>query len=86
MVPGHLEPAQVADRASRILAGDGEEGVLRGSRLSIDEIHDRAGVRTDDRGVRIGDEVADSGRVPVIAARRAGRLVHALLDDRPLAV
>ena len=40
----------------------------------------------DDGGVRLGGEVADGGRVPVIAPRQPRRLVHALLHDRPLAV
>ena len=40
----------------------------------------------DDGRVRIGGEVADRRRVPVIAPRQPARLVHPLLHDRPLAV
>ncbi len=82
----HLEPAHIGQRAFGILARDRQQRVLRWSRLSIDEVHDRADVLPDDCGVGIGGEVADGCGVPVIAARGAGGLVHALLDDRPLAI
>ena len=49
----------------------------------IHEIQDRPGVRADDRCVWIGREIADRGRMPVIAARSAAWLVHPLLHDGP---
>jgi len=64
-------------------------------RAHIDEILNQVGGawravairrrRPDDTGVRFAGEVLHRFRMPVIASRQPCGLVHALLDDRPLA-
>jgi hypothetical protein len=76
----------VTERAGRILTSDGEQRLLRGAGLAIDEVHDRAGVLADDRGVWVRREITHRGRVPVIAPRQPAGLVHPLLHDRPVTV
>jgi len=66
--------------------GDIEERVLRGLGLGVDEVHDGALVGTGDAGVRVGEEVADVGGMPMVAAGKARGVVEALLDDRPFAI
>ena len=66
----HLEPPHRGERRRRILARDGEQRVLRRPRPPVDEVPDRAGMRADDRRVRIGGEVAHRRRMPVIAPRQ----------------
>ena len=86
VVRRHLETTDLGERACRIVARDRQQRLLRRSRPPIDEVPDRAGVLADDGGVRIGGEVADGCRMPVIAAGEPARFVHSLLHDRPLAV
>ena len=86
MMSRHLETANLGQRPLRIAAADGEQSLLRRTCPPIHQVPDDTGVLTDDRGMRIGREVADGRRVPVVAPRQAARLVHALLDDGPLAV
>src|SRR6185437_8456329 len=50
------------------------------------EVDDLALVEPVDRLVRRLDEALQAFRQPVIAARRAARIVHALLDDCPAAI
>src|SRR6185503_5359441 len=78
--------ADVGKGSRRSLARDGEQRLLRRPRLAIDEVHDRAGVLTDDRGVWFRCEIKHRRRVPVIAPRQPAGLVHPLLYDRPVTV
>ena len=72
--------------AAGSLARDGRAAPPAPAGAAVHQVADRPGGLADDGRVRIGDEVADGGRVPVIAAGQAARLVHALLHDRPVAV
>ena len=74
-MPRHLDD-DIGERPRRIFSRDREQCVLRRSRIAIDQIHDRARMRSDDGGVRSGGEVADRRRVPVIAAGEPAGFVH----------
>src|SRR5579884_1310564 len=63
---------------------DAEYRVLSGPGLNIHQVHDRALMLADNRGVRSASEVADRGGMPMVAARQPGGLVHALLHHRPI--
>ena len=85
VVGGHGQLADFIDRGLDGLVGDVEKGVLGSVGAGIDQVEDSAPRFADDGSVGVGDEVADGGGVPVIAAGEAVVLVHALLDDGPLA-
>ena len=55
----HDQVANVSQRARRVLTRDGQERILRRTRIAIDEVHDRPGVLANDRGVGSGSEVAN---------------------------
>jgi len=85
VVRGHDQFANLIEGALDWLVRDLEQGVLGFVGARVNQIQDRALGLADNGGVRIGDEVADSRRVPVIAPRETVGLVHALLDDSPFA-
>ena len=60
-----------------------QQGVLRGFRLAVHQVHDLALVFADNTRVGLGSEVANVRRVPVISPRHPVRVVHSLLDDSP---
>jgi len=84
VVRGHHEPSDLVEGGLDGLASDVEEDMLGLVGAGVDEVEDGALGFANDRCVRIGDEVANSGRVPMIAAGEAIALVHALLHDCPL--
>jgi hypothetical protein len=55
-------------------------------RAAVGEVDDLALMGAVDCGVRLGDETLETLRQPMVAAGRATRSVHALLDNRPAAV
>ena len=63
-----------------------ELGPAGGVGAAVGEVDDLALMDSVDRLVRLLDEALQALRQPVIAARRAARIVHALLDDGPVAV
>src|SRR4051812_29913819 len=69
-----------------MLTNDIKHRSLRGLRFGIDEIHDHTLILADNPGMRLSNEVANRGGVPVIAARETARLIQTLLDDGPLAL
>ncbi len=85
VMSGHYETADLIERNIDILRGDGEKRFLRRSGARIDEIEDGALRLADNGGVWLASEIANAGRVPVIAASEARGGIHALLDHSPLA-
>jgi len=63
-----------------------EQRLLRRFCLAIHEVHDGALVLADNPRVRLRREVTDRRAVPVVTPRQPVRLVHALLDNRPLSL
>jgi hypothetical protein len=55
-------------------------------RFGVNQVRDRSLMRADNAAVRSSDEVADSRRMPVVAAGHATARVQPLLDDGPLAL
>ena len=55
-------------------------------RATVGEVDDFALMDALDRGVRFVDEALQSLGQPMIAASRAARIVHALLDDCPMPI
>ena len=49
----------------------------------VDQVQNRPLRLTDDGRVRFRDEIAHSGRMPVVASGEPAFLVHALLNDGP---
>ena len=84
-VGGHDELADFGERGIRRRARDFEECGLRRTGVAVHEVEDRALMLADDRGVGLRGEIANRRRVPVVAARHAAALVHALLYHGPLA-
>ena len=81
----HDEPADLVEGGLNRFAGDVEQGILGFIGAGVNEVEDGALRLADDGGVRLGDEVANCGGVPMIAAGEAVAFVHALLDYCPLA-
>lgn len=63
-----------------------KDGLLRGASLAVNEIHDLPQVFTDNASVRLGNKIANSCRMPMIATRHSGGIVHSLLHDSPFPV
>ena len=62
-----------------------ELGPTGGVGATIRQVDDLALMDSVDRLVRLLDEALQALGQPMIAARRAARIVHALLDDGPIA-
>ena len=77
--------AELLKRGVGAFPRHGDHGLLRGPRVPIHQVHDRAPVFAHDSRVRLGGEVAHGRRMPVVPPRQAARLVHALLHHGPLA-
>ena len=63
-----------------------ELGPTGGVRATIRQVDDLALMDAVDRIVRLLDETLQALGQPMIAASRAARIVHALLDDGPVAI
>src|SRR6202042_2409993 len=63
-----------------------ELGSTGRARAAIREVDDLALMDSVDRLVRLLDEALQTLGQPMVAASRAARIVHALLDDGPVAV
>src|SRR5947209_16381583 len=68
-----------------MLVGNGGQGRFGGGSLGVNQIHDHALMRADDSSVRLGNEVAHRGGVPVISTSHSAGIIHALLHYRPFA-
>ena len=86
MLRRHGEAPHLANRTRRIGARNRQQGILRGARAAIHQVHHDACVLPDDGGVGVGGEVPDRCRVPVIAAGEPAVFVQSLLHDCPVAV
>src|SRR4051812_22919974 len=86
MMAVHCELANLLEVLIRLLPQDFENGCLSGSRLAIDEVHDLALGQTGDAAMRRLHKALESRGMPVVTARHAGLIVHALLDHDPLTV
>ena len=63
-----------------------ELGPAGGVRAAVGEVDDLALMDSVDRLVRLLDETLQAFGQPMVAASRAARIVHALLDDGPFAL
>src|SRR5271166_1295829 len=82
-----LQASQFARQAVRAQGHEELElAATRGVRPAIREVDDFALIDTVDAGVRLLDEALQTFGKPMIAASRSACLVHALLDDHPMAV
>ena len=74
-------PGRRAERSQKL-----ELGPTGGVRAPIGEVDDFALMDSVDRLVRLLDETLQAFGQPMVAASRAARIVHALLDDGPFAL
>jgi hypothetical protein len=83
----HLEGRQFARQAVGTEGSQKVELSAAGrGRAAIGEVHDFALMDAIDRVVRLLDEALQSFGQPMIAASRATQVVHALLDNGPMAI
>src|SRR5258708_32697679 len=85
-MPRHNEMSRRTECPVGMFASDLKERSLRWSSLSVDEIHDRALILAHYSGVRLRNEIANGGRVPVIPPRHAAPVIQTLLHDGPFAI
>src|SRR5215813_547509 len=86
MTGGNHQTMRFLNCVHRLLLNDVQQGKLRGSGVSVDEIHDFALMFPDNAGMRIGRKIPDSCRMPVVSAGKSRVFVHPLLDDGPVSV
>src|SRR5262245_56234627 len=75
----------LAQRLVRRLASDGQYGILRRPRLSLDQVLNQTLGFADDAAVWRGGEVANRCGMPVIASSRPQSAIQSLLHNGPLA-
>ncbi len=85
MMRWHREFSDLTQRIFHRLADYCYQRGLRLRGPAVDKIKNLSLRLSHDGGVRLGGEVANTRRMPVIAPRQTALLVHALLHHRPFA-
>src|SRR5215831_14780857 len=86
MTGGNHQTMCLLNCVHRLLLNDVQQGKLRGSGVSVDEIHDLALMFPDNADMRICREIPDSCGMPMVSAGKSRTFVHPLLDDGPFSV
>jgi len=83
MMAGHYQSAGFVQRIRNRFLGDREQGALRFRRAGIDEVEDLSLRLAKDRSVRIGHEITNRCRMPMVPPRGMILRIHPLLHNRP---
>src|SRR5262249_11872993 len=86
MTGGNYQTMCFLNCVHRLLLNDVQQGKLRGSGVSVDEIHDLALMFPDNADMRIGREIPDSCGMPMVSAGKSRIFVHPLLDNGPFSI